>query len=462
MTKYLGHYTETTLQEKIQPLQNNINDNIIGAMILNTLTGPLLKAFGPVGDALTNAFKEAAIEHDKQQIEFIKNQIKDAPEMLSLIEDAKNDQAVIKSLIDNGNRDPARLQAYMDREKAERDKLKELYGVSDPFASSTDTLIAQATPLARRMLADRAILSQHEPEPESSNAVPTQQKLTIQHQQNKVLKSARGSGTAMYRIDNSAFNADMNSILQENLKAGQDIMTPDKDKITATQETATKQTQVVADAQNQQLKSVQKSVAAQTQAVATGANQKAAIEKEHASLIEQINSKALASGLRSMADNFKTAAEKHREFGGAYKVTAEAMNLIDTYQSATAAYKSMASIPIVGPALGAIAAAAAVAAGIANAQKIASQKFALGTDYAPGGLAMVGEEGPEVVNLPRGSQVYTSTQTRNIMDQPTHQLTVHLHDASGSVTETFHRDLRSGGADRTVSLLMERMAAMQS
>jgi hypothetical protein len=32
-------------------------------------------------------------------------------------------------------------------------------------------------------------------------------------------------------------------------------------------------------------------------------------------------------------------------------------------------------------------------------------KFASGTNFAPGGLSLVGERGPEVVNLPRGSQV---------------------------------------------------------
>ena len=31
--------------------------------------------------------------------------------------------------------------------------------------------------------------------------------------------------------------------------------------------------------------------------------------------------------------------------------------------------------------------------------------FAKGTDFAPGGAALVGERGPEIVNLPRGSQV---------------------------------------------------------
>ncbi len=36
---------------------------------------------------------------------------------------------------------------------------------------------------------------------------------------------------------------------------------------------------------------------------------------------------------------------------------------------------------------------------------LAAFGFANGTDFAPGGMAMVGERGPEIVNLPRGSQV---------------------------------------------------------
>lgn len=40
--------------------------------------------------------------------------------------------------------------------------------------------------------------------------------------------------------------------------------------------------------------------------------------------------------------------------------------------------------------------------------------FASGTNYAPGGLAIVGENGPELVNLPRGSQVFNNKETREI------------------------------------------------
>lgn len=41
--------------------------------------------------------------------------------------------------------------------------------------------------------------------------------------------------------------------------------------------------------------------------------------------------------------------------------------------------------------------------------------FASGTDYAPGGMALVGEQGPELVNLPRGSQVKTAGATRQAL-----------------------------------------------
>lgn len=52
------------------------------------------------------------------------------------------------------------------------------------------------------------------------------------------------------------------------------------------------------------------------------------------------------------------------------KAFAVAQATIDTYQAANAAYASLAGIPVVGPALGYSAAAAAVLAGIANVKKI--------------------------------------------------------------------------------------------
>ena len=91
---------------------------------------------------------------------------------------------------------------------------------------------------------------------------------------------------------------------------------------------------------------------------------------------------------------------------------------VNTYASATAAYKAMAGIPIVGPALGVMAAAAAVAAGNANVEKIKSQYseppkkpkdpnsyLAQFTEYGMSGVVteptkiIAGEAGPEAVNI---------------------------------------------------------------
>lgn len=42
-------------------------------------------------------------------------------------------------------------------------------------------------------------------------------------------------------------------------------------------------------------------------------------------------------------------------------------------------------------------------------------QFARGTDFAPGGMALVGEQGPELVNLPRGAQVIPNHQLGQAM-----------------------------------------------
>lgn len=41
--------------------------------------------------------------------------------------------------------------------------------------------------------------------------------------------------------------------------------------------------------------------------------------------------------------------------------------------------------------------------------------FAAGTNSAPGGVSVVGEEGPELVNLPRGAQVFPAHETKSLL-----------------------------------------------
>ncbi len=116
---------------------------------------------------------------------------------------------------------------------------------------------------------------------------------------------------------------------------------------------------------------------------------KAAITKQYEFQQQKIRqagmaqNKAVADQQKTLALNslsqsintFKVLASENKKHSELYQAAAHSQNIIDTYASATASYKSLAGIPYVGPVLGGIAAAAAVASGLANAQKIQSQKF---------------------------------------------------------------------------------------
>jgi hypothetical protein len=82
------------------------------------------------------------------------------------------------------------------------------------------------------------------------------------------------------------------------------------------------------------------------------------------------------STIGSLAELFagKSKASQKKAFN-VQKGVQIAQATIDTYKAATGAYSSMASIPTVGPILGAVAAAAAVAAGLLNIKKISATKF---------------------------------------------------------------------------------------
>ena len=96
------------------------------------------------------------------------------------------------------------------------------------------------------------------------------------------------------------------------------------------------------------------------------------------------------------------------------KAAAIAQTTIDTYMSATKAFSSLADIPYIGPVLGAIAAAIAVASGLSNVAKITrvntKLKFARGVI----GLNGAGSETSDSIDakLSRGESVMTAKATR--------------------------------------------------
>jgi len=90
-------------------------------------------------------------------------------------------------------------------------------------------------------------------------------------------------------------------------------------------------------------------------------------------------------------------------------VTAMGKQLIEIGVLALAAKISLGQL-FMNPGASIAVGIALVALGTAL-RNLTTSKFAVGTNYAPGGMALVGERGPELVNLPRGSQVVPAAQT---------------------------------------------------
>lgn len=88
---------------------------------------------------------------------------------------------------------------------------------------------------------------------------------------------------------------------------------------------------------------------------------------------------------------------------------------VNTFTSAVNAYMSASAIPVVGWVMGPIAAAAAVAAGLANVAKIRSAREQ-GGSLAAGDIAMVGERNKAELIMPAGaSRVRTMEQVQQMM-----------------------------------------------
>ena len=136
---------------------------------------------------------------------------------------------------------------------------------------------------------------------------------------------------------------------------------------------------VLAEFEIQSAQLAQQSEAELAAADKTGADKTLILKKWAAAekKIEQSKFQAQLGLYADFAANIATIAGKNTAIG---RAAAVASTLINTYASATAAYKSLAGIPVVGPALGIAAAAAAVVSGLASVKQILSVKSGLPGD----------------------------------------------------------------------------------
>lgn len=139
--------------------------------------------------------------------------------------------------------------------------------------------------------------------------------------------------------------------------------------------------------------------------------------QEHADRLAQIEQAKndmmmtqAADAFGSMASNLQdyitTFSGEHKALTAMMKASAIAQTIIQTYQGAQQAFTAMSAIPVVGPALGVAAAAAAVAGGMARVASIKAQgSRRQGGPVAAGGMYRVNEGGaPEIFQNNLGQQ----------------------------------------------------------
>jgi len=172
--------------------------------------------------------------------------------------------------------------------------------------------------------------------------------------------------------------------------------------------------------------------AAKTELIEAEANRAAEIEKK----IAAERTKALLQ----MEDVFMSGKSDRAK--AAYRLGVNLMNqekrdnaeriISESYVAAMKAYSALAKINIVGPALGAAAAAAVLATGATYAAGALSGR-ALGGQVRPGESYIVGERGPEVLTMGNaGGRVATNESMRGAQPSLVYSPTVNI---SGGATE---------------------------
>lgn len=143
-------------------------------------------------------------------------------------------------------------------------------------------------------------------------------------------------------------------------------------------------------------------------------------DKETAAARKKKDREDTFAGTRDMLNNLSvlmnSSSRKAFEVG---KAAAIGETLMNTYASATGAYKSLVSIPFVGPALAAAAAASAVIAGMANVQSIRSQQFGGGGGSAPAVPSVTSATSAAIAPVQSAPTLPTSSQSGGPQRQTT-------------------------------------------
>lgn len=140
------------------------------------------------------------------------------------------------------------------------------------------------------------------------------------------------------------------------------------------------------------------------------------VDEEEAKFKKELAKATKDGQIKAGIDTLSQLGEIMGEGSIAAKAAAIAQTTIDTYASATAAYKSVVGIPFVGPALAPVAAGVAVAAGLMSIKKIVATKVpGEGGGGGGGGTPSVPSVPTFDPNAALASNAASQTQTGNVI-----------------------------------------------
>lgn len=141
--------------------------------------------------------------------------------------------------------------------------------------------------------------------------------------------------------------------------------------------------------------------------------------KFKANVEKKLKEDTLKSNLNATSSALGQASDMLGQETEAGKAAAIAKTTIDTYTGATAAYASLAGIPIIGPALGIAAAGLAITGGLKNVQKITSTKTEVPkintkvAKFANGGIVQGAPTGDTVPIMANGGELMSNQRQKD-------------------------------------------------
>lgn len=127
---------------------------------------------------------------------------------------------------------------------------------------------------------------------------------------------------------------------------------------------------------------------------------------------DKIRQERYEAGKKALDDLATLQNAKSKELAAVGKAAAISSTIISTYEGATKAFAALSGIPIVGPALGAAAAAAAIVAGLARVQAIRGTPLATGITSVPQGF----QNDTFPARLSSGERVISAPQNQDLTE----------------------------------------------